>query len=176
MTQRTPRGFGADFAALFQRSAFRLELLDYYVAANEEEPFRRFLAGEPQDPSWREPWAGLVRDAVAGGKSMSRVHVVTEPLSDYLRFALACGYPANVTAGEDVRILRDRDFPRPELPEADYWLFDDQEAALMSYDRDGNWLGVSMTRDPGVIAQCRSGRDRAMEHSVPLAGYLEEHG
>ena len=35
---------------------------------------------------------------------MQRVHVVSEPLTDYLRFEIT-GYRLNVEAGEDVRIL-----------------------------------------------------------------------
>lgn len=174
MTQRTPRGFGADFATLFQRSAFRLELLDRYTVAAEEEPYRRFLAGEPQDPAWREPWAQLVRDAVREGKRMSRVHVVTEPLSDYLRFEFTCGYPASAEAGEDIRILRRASWPHLLLPDHDFWLFDDREAAAMDYDTEGNWLGAGMTADPEMIGRYRLVRDRAMEHSVPLADYLRE--
>jgi hypothetical protein len=52
---------GQDFTALFSERAFRLETLDYYVAANEREPYARYLAGQPVDPAWRKPWAGLVR-------------------------------------------------------------------------------------------------------------------
>ena len=39
---------------------------------------------------------------------MQRVHVVTEPLSDYIRFELT-GYAPNVEAGEDVRVISVRE-------------------------------------------------------------------
>ena len=62
----------------FRRSAFRLELLDRYVAANEAEPLRRFRSGQQQDPAWREPWKQYVRAALRDGKQLARVHVVTD--------------------------------------------------------------------------------------------------
>jgi hypothetical protein len=144
MTHQTPEEFGAAFDSKFWRSAFRLELLDRYVAANEAEPLRRFRSGEPQDPSWREPWAQYVRTALRAGKQMARVHVVDEPLSEYLEFELTCGYPSSVAAGEDVRIL-----PRPTwsshlwLPERDFWLFDDGEAVVMIYAMSHEALQVT---------------------------------
>ena len=94
-----------DFDSLFRQRVFRLETLDWYDAPNEHEPYARFLAGEPVDPAWREPWKRLVRGVRASGRIMERVHVVSEPVSDYIRFELLHVYPANVEAGEDVRIL-----------------------------------------------------------------------
>ena len=38
-------------------------------------------------------------------RTMQRVHIVGEPVSDYARFELLRVYPANVEAGEDVRVL-----------------------------------------------------------------------
>jgi hypothetical protein len=114
MTQPSPEQFASSFPAMFERSAFRYEGLTSYVAANEAEPYRRFLAGQPQDPAWREPWRRLVREARIAGKTMARVHAVSEPLSRYLQFELTCAYPANVKAGEQVRILRRRGLTRPQ--------------------------------------------------------------
>jgi hypothetical protein len=176
MAHLTPEEFGAVFDSLFQRSAFRLELLDQYVAANEAEPFRRFLAGEPQDPAWRGPWQEFVRSSLSDGKQMARVHVVDEPLSDYLQFELTCAYPANVDAGEDVRILPPYRHPAVSLPSRDYWLFDDRAVVLMDYDEDGDFTGAELASDSHTIRHYRRIRDLAMRHSVPLADYLTSLG
>ena len=71
------------FTSLFEHRVFRLETLDYYDAPNEREPYARFLAGEPVDPAWREPWRKLVREVRASGRIMQRVHVVSDRPSDY---------------------------------------------------------------------------------------------
>lgn len=176
MTHLTPEEFGEAFDSLFRRSAFRLELLDKYVAENEEGPFRRFLDGRPQDPAWREPWAKFVRASTRDGKQMARVHVVGEPLSDYLQFELTCGYPASAAAGEDIRILRLSQYPVLVYPRRDFWLFDDVVAAVMDYDDDGNFLGADTTSAPVPIAGYRTVRDFTMQDAVPLADYLASLG
>ena len=176
MTHLTPDEFEVAFDSVFQRSAFRLELLDFYAAANEAEPLRRFLAGEPQDPSWREPWARYIRAAVRDGKRMSRVHVIDEPLSEYLEFEITAGYPASVAAGEEVRILRRHGLPHLQLPERDFWLFDDRVAVAMLYGADGEFLGADMTSVPEAVAGYRRARTLAMRHSQPLADFLKSLG
>ena len=168
--------FGAVFGSLFRRSAFRLEVLDRYAVPDEAEPFRRFLAGEPQDPAWREPYKQFVRGELRDGKQMARVHAVREPLSDYLEFELTCGYPANVAAGEDVRVLRLASWPHLRLPDHDYWLFNDRVAAVMIYGEAGDFLGADVISDPVMAARYRRARDIAMGHSVPLADYLASPG
>lgn len=168
----SPETFADRFSELLGRRTFRLELLDFYVAENERDPYRRFLAGQPQDLTWREPWKRLVGSARAKGKAMERAHVVTEPLTDYMRFTLTCGYPSNVDAGEDVRILpRARAFAL-DLPDTDYWLFDEDLVAVMTYDETGNWLSVELTDDPSTVEQAVHGRDIIMEHATPLMAYL----
>ena len=47
----------------------------------------------------------MIKAAVEAGKVFQRVHVVTEPLTDYLRYELGWSYPPNIEAGEDIRIL-----------------------------------------------------------------------
>jgi hypothetical protein len=175
MARLTPEDFGTFFDSHFGRSAFRLERLNSYAVPEEAEPLRRFLAGEPQDPSWREPWARFVREAVGDGKRMARVHLVSEPLNEYLEFELTCGYPASVEAGEDVRILRPRG-PHLTLPAHDYWLFDDCDVAIMIYDGDGGFVGAETTSVPTEVAAYKLARDGAMQQAVPLAAYLESPG
>lgn len=165
--------FSERFADLWKESAFRLEMLDFYVAANEQEPFARFQAGQPQDLSWRGPWRRLVSAATAAGKQMRRVHVVTEPLTPYVEFELTCAYPTSVAAGEDVRILPRREIPEMHLPSHDYWLFDQRTVALLNYNERGDFLTVDFTDDATVVERHCRWRDVALGHATLLQGYLE---
>jgi hypothetical protein len=169
----TPERFADQFGDLFSQSSYRLELLDTYVAPGEQEPFRRFMAGEPRDDAWRDPWKRFVRFARASGKRMERVHVVTEPLTDYMQFELEWVYPANVEAGEDVRVLPRSAAASLNLPDRDYWLLDSRRVAVMDYDAHGNWTGVDLIDDPDAVAWHLRGRDLALRHSTPLFTYLE---
>jgi hypothetical protein len=102
---------------------------------------------------------------------MQRVHVVTEPLSDYLRFELTRAYPTNVLAGEDIRILTRDSASNLDLPDQDYWLFDSRRVGRMVYDSAGNLLRIELVNDRDLIAHYRRGRDIALEHAVPLLDY-----
>jgi hypothetical protein len=100
-----------DFGQLFESftvSAFRLECLPAYDVTEdaEREAFRRWRAGE--QPQRDRAWLQTVRDAKERGAQMQRVRLVESPLTEYQRFELAHGYPANVAAGEDIRICGHR--------------------------------------------------------------------
>jgi Family of unknown function (DUF6879) len=170
--------FVRDFDGLFTRCVFRLEALDWYDAPNEHEPYARFLAGEPTDWAWREPWKRIVRQHRASGRIMQRVHVVSEPVSDYIRFELLRVYPANVEAGEEVRILSRAIAERLSMDlglDGDFWLFDRALAARLIYDASGGVSRVEMERDPGEILWLAYMRDLALFYSIPLAQYVAEH-
>jgi hypothetical protein len=167
--------FVQDFGSLFQHRVFRLEALDWYDAPNEREPYARFLAGQPADLAWREPWKQLVRDVRASGRIMQRVHIVTEPVTDYVRFELLHVYPANVEAGEDVRVLARQAAEGAGVTFPDFWLFDDSLAALLDYDDDGRIQSVRMTDSPLDLERMREERGDALALAVPLAQYVTQH-
>ena len=168
---------GAEYAALFdgfEHVAFRLETLQHYQDAGEDEPLRRFLAGgeRPDDPD-RDRWAARVRTAVAAGKIMQRVHVVVEPLTAYLHYELAWSYTPE--AGEDIRIIPVEAGQWPAgLPGSggDFWLFDSARLLQMHYDPAGRLTATELVDDPSRIAQACRWRDAALSAGVPLPDYL----
>jgi hypothetical protein len=165
----TPGDFDTQFTALFKREAFRLELLDSYDSPGTHDRVQRFLAGEPANPAFRAGWDALLTEAHTVGARMSRVHVVSEPLTGYLQFELDF-YRGSVAAGEDVRILPRTQAASLDLPGFDFWLFD-RAAAVMVYDQAGWWLRAELVTAPAFIADCRHWRDTAMAHATPLADY-----
>jgi hypothetical protein len=176
---RTITSFNQEFDRLFtefRHTAFRLETLQWYNVAYEEEPIRRFLAGErnPDDPSTRE-WLGMVRSAHAAGKQMQRVHIIIEPPSDYVRFELNWLYQDNVVSGEDVRILSVGQNQWPDdLPKHDYWLFDSRQLVIMSYDHDGAFLAAEFVEDPSEIVQHNYWRDVALHQAIAYGEYMSK--
>lgn len=108
----------------FRSTAFRLETRALYADDLEHEDWALFLAGRPMtERSPRtEPWLKRVADTTAAGKTWRRVHVVSHPLSDYLRFEFT-SYDANLAAGEDVRIADRGRHPDLRRLREDFWLF-----------------------------------------------------
>lgn len=106
----------------------------------------------------------LVREAVASGARVHRVHVVDLPLSDYLRYELAV-YPENIAAGEDVRIADRAAHPGLTELRTDFWLFDDSVVVWLRHGGDGDLIGCDLSQDPADIRRCQEQRDLALIHS-----------
>ncbi|MDI2026980.1 hypothetical protein QFW96_00085 [Saccharopolyspora sp. TS4A08] len=155
---------GADFEELFrtfQHTAFRLETQGTYGEPVEDEPLRRFLAGEPPDDSWLTPWIDNVRDATAKGREFRRVRVLSTPLTDYLRFEMDLALRANIPAGEDIRSLTVSEAEALGVPiGVDFWMFDDTRVGVMRFGGRG-MLGLEMITDAEQVEQFRLIRDRA---------------
>jgi hypothetical protein len=164
------------FFETFRATAFRLETLPSYSDETEDAELALFLAGKPlpERSTRTEPWLKRVADTTAAGKHWQRVHVVSHPLTDYLRFELA-GYEANAAAGEDVRIASRDAHPDLAGLRRDFWLLDadtpEPLALLMRYDAAGRLTGFEQTTSPDIISQCLHERDLAIARSVPLHEY-----
>jgi hypothetical protein len=167
----------AEFAYLFtgfEHTAYRLERLQQYGVGYEDKSFRAFLAGEPLAADQaRDEWTAMVRCAVTAGKTLQRVHVVTEPLTDYMRYELEWWYGPNVEAGEDIRILP---VPPPGgvllLPDHDYWLFDSRHLWVMAYAADGQFLYAECVDDPAQVVTHAYWRDAMLHNAIPYVDYM----
>lgn len=171
---------GEEFARLFtsfEHTAYRLETLQRYDVTYEDEPYRAFMAGEsrPSDPS-KAQWTGMIREAVAAGKVFRRVHVVIEPLTDYLRYETEWSYEPNVAAGEDIRILATGPGQWPDSPRHDYWLFDSRDLWIMTYDDNGKFLFTERVAEPAEIVQHSYWRDAALHLAMPYHSYMQRVG
>jgi hypothetical protein len=153
----------------FQRSAFRLETLQTYTIPRDQASFERFLAGESKPDDYNATWETSVRQHVAAGKTMQRAKVVRRPFSDYTRYLFAWAIPGNVAAGEDYQIVdaSDREL---DLPEQDFWLFDDDTVLLLNFNPDGTLRDRELA-DPSQVDQYRRWRDLALAEAVPFRGY-----
>ncbi|MCP2257779.1 hypothetical protein LX15_001465 [Streptoalloteichus tenebrarius] len=158
----------------FRKSAFRLEAHQVYAMPDESEDLRRFLAGEPPPKGYNDGWHETIRNNLAAGKTMTRVKIVRRPLTDYTRFLMSVCIPDNVEAGEQYRIIdvTDREV---DLPEQDFWLFDDETAVRLNYRPDGTHVNNELVGS-GDIDQYLRWRDLALAESVPFARYVLEVG
>ncbi|MET7297818.1 DUF6879 family protein [Embleya sp. NPDC005575] len=162
---------GDDFNDLFrsfEASAFKMETRDFYDVEGERTEFRLFLDGGRMPEEWHDnPW---VREIVGAGKTMSRVHVLRSPLTDYLRFELGWGYPGNIAAGENIQIVDLTEKAVDGLPDHDFWLFDDSRIYRMHYTDGGEFIGAAPLADESLETY-RSYRDTALFHGEPYLSY-----
>jgi Family of unknown function (DUF6879) len=166
-----------DFGRLFEsftRSAFRLETLPEYRVEVEAHYLQLFLLGHPPPESRKErAWLKTVARACGAGKTMQRVRVVRRPLTHYIAFELEWGYPENVAAGEDIRILElERGEQLPEIGH-DFWLFDDRIVVRLEYDDEGRFVRPVAMDDAATYCRCR---DATMARAVPLSEYRARVG
>lgn len=159
----------------FGREAFRLEILDDYNVPSSAENLRAFLAGEPQPEDYNAGWVETVRAATQAGKRMYRVHIVSRPLTDYLRYELGWGYMKNMTGGEEFFILDITEKPNPLEGVPDFWLFDETSPVVMNYDDTGAFLGPDFL-DAGRAADFVRYRDTALAHAEPFSEWWAKYG
>ncbi len=170
----SPEDFGKLFGS-FEREAFRLETLDDYSGSGGVDAYQDFLAGKPQPESYKTAgWVKTVRGATGAGKRMYRVHVLSRPLSDYLKFELGWGYIRNQEAGEEFFIVDTTDGPNPFEGTPDFWAFDEKTVVTMQYGDGGEFLGADLATDEQV-EEWLSCRDVALSQAVPFREWWERH-
>lgn len=84
----------ADKFKTFQTEAWRLETLPQYLVRQEAEEFATSKAGARFPGPYEDAWTAMVRTCNVG-----RVHIVTRPLTDYLRFEFERYYQHQAPAG-----------------------------------------------------------------------------
>ncbi|WP_018544948.1 DUF6879 family protein [Streptomyces sp. LaPpAH-108] len=172
MSQRSPsRAELLDSAA---ESAVHLEMRDAYGVAGEAADFARWketgeFDDDPESPYWA-PWTELVRRTVARGVSVRRARIVSEPVSDYIRYEHA-GTGVNVAAGEQVRWLPRRRASDLCLPGNDFWLIDGRLVRWNHFTGDGASAPGEITEEPGTARLCEAAFETVWARAVPHAEY-----
>jgi hypothetical protein len=159
----------------FEREAFRLETMDDYSKSGSTDAYQAFMAGERQPEDYNAGWIDELRSHTSRGKRVYRVHILTRPLTDYLRFELGWGYRKNMTGGEEFYILDITEAPNPLEGAPDFWLFDSETAAVMRYDDQGAFLGADVL-SPKDSAEFIRHRDAALAHAEPFSDWWAKYG
>lgn len=162
-----------EFAALFpqvRREALHLEMRDAYGTEAEIPHLAKWAAGEIDDLGWLQPWCTYVRKATTAGKTLRRARIVSEPLSDYQRWAHSLTAPM-VDAGEDIRWVPRGRVSGLMFPGNDFWLFDGELLVFLVFTGNGTVVDRPATTDPGLIARCRVSFEAAWALAIPHHDY-----
>jgi hypothetical protein len=152
------------------RDLLKIELLDEYgMNRNLLDAWRSGDLGTVER-SARE-YADVVATEIAKGWTFRRVRIVSEPLSDYQRMAVAtCG--PSVAAGEQLRWLPRREVSAMPLPGNDCFVLDGAAVVFNVHDGDhGSIPVIQYSSDPEVVAFCRDTVEAAWTRAVPHFDY-----
>ena len=162
------------FLTTFQREAVHLEMRDIYATEIEKTRFQTWLAGQPLDSQaeaeWWRPWFELMRRNTRAGKRLRRLRIVSEPVTDYIRFEWHDAAQL-VQAGEDVRWLPRRHTSTLLLPGNDFWMFDRHTVAFTYFSGDGHVLDHQVTTDSNVVAACAAAFEQTWGIAIPHNQY-----
>src|SRR5580698_9551400 len=103
MTWLSPDEFG-DAVMDYARTAWRWECQGEYREPSEGAPIQAWREGRIEDSYRHRPWLDEMRRNRAEGRVWQRVRMLTDPLTEYLKWMLDTTF-LNVDAGEDIRWL-----------------------------------------------------------------------
>ena len=157
-----------------RRSAVHLEMRDSYGVATEAAAFAHWREtgerdNDPQSPHWG-PWTILIRDMISSGVAVRRARIVSEPVTDYIRYEHA-GTHVILSAGELVRWLPRRLASDLALPGNDFWLFDETLVRFGHFTGDGALAGHEFRSEPAVAKLCADAFEAVWERAVPHEEY-----
>jgi hypothetical protein len=157
-----------------RHSAVHLEMRDSYGVSDEADDFARWQRTgqrdlDPASPYW-SPWVSLIQRTVARGVAVRRARIVSEPVSEYIRYEHA-GTPVNLGAGEQVRWLPRRRASGIALPGNDFWLIDGRLIHWNHFTGDGAAAEPEMSDDPAAAKLCAKAFETVWDLAVPHDTY-----
>lgn len=161
----------ADLIAGCSASAVHLEMRDTYFSNSRFEAWQDGQRVDWADrASWWRPYHDSIADAVTRGVRVRRARVVSEPVTDYIRWE-HYQTRANIEAGEEVRWLPRYHAVDLLLPPNDYWVFDDRLVRVHHFSGDGQWVGKELILDAQLTLRHLTAFEEVWEQAVPHHEY-----
>ncbi|WP_031080973.1 DUF6879 family protein [Streptomyces sp. NRRL WC-3549] len=152
-------------------SAVHLEMRDDYGTNPRLEAWQ---LGERVDwndrESWWHPFHQTIADAVARGVSVRRARVVSEPVSEYIRWEHDATQ-GNLAAGEDVRWLSRSQVTGFLVPANDFWLFDGKLLRIHHFAGGGSHVRDELDTDAETLKLCASAFESIWQRATPHSEY-----
>lgn len=159
-----------ELIAATTHSAVHLEMRDTYVP--DDPSFIAWQGGPPFDRTERERrWHRLIGEAVGRGVRVRRARIVSEPVSDYIRFEHSVTESMNIAAGEEVRWLPRRRASDLALPGNDFWAFDDRLVRFHHFAGDGSLVEDELCAEPHIVQFCVKAFEAVWERAIDHAEY-----
>lgn len=155
-----------------RESAVHLEMRDAYQPGHPE--FIAWQNGKRLDredrSSWWRPFMDVVAATTGRGVVMRRARIVSEPVTDYIRYEHDVTF-ANVAAGELVRWLPRRRAADIALPGTDLWMFDGSAVLFTYFSGVGDVVDREWRTEPAVIDLVNTAFETVWERATPHEEY-----
>ena len=153
-----------------RRSAVHLEMRDMYTP--EDPDYRDWREGRRFNPAERwADWFNLISATVARGVIVRRARVISEPVTDFIRFEYEVTKDHNIAAGEQVRWLPRQHATDLALPGNDFWVFDSEVLIINHFAGDGSWVGEERCDDPVTAKLCAYAFEQVWKRATPHEHY-----
>jgi hypothetical protein len=154
-----------------QRSAVHLEMRDAYTPNDPD--WRDWREGRRFDPAERwHDWFELMQLTTGRGIRVRRARIVSEPVSEYIRWEYEVTSAHNIAAGEDVRWLPRTQAADLLVPGCDLWVFDTSAVVFNHFTGDGDWVGEERRDDEALAKQCLTAFDAIWDRAIPHGDYI----
>jgi hypothetical protein len=168
---------GAWIVARHKQDLLRLQTLARYASISDGEDLERYLRGEaePNAPH-KQAWLDRLASDAEHGRIRRNVHMVEQPLSDYLRYQFEWCYTFNVAAGQDVRVLDISSNPAAVHLAAcgDFAVLEGIDVARNNYAPDGEFLGA-VQAPADTAAALAALAETAWAMAVPFTAWWRDH-
>ncbi|GAA4804796.1 DUF6879 family protein [Streptomyces ziwulingensis] len=165
-----------DLLEAARHSAVHLEMRDVYGVGDESADFEHWKATGERDvdpgSAYWAPWVDLIARARARGVEVRRARIVSEPVTDYIRYEHeATG--VNVHAGEEVRWLPRRLACDLMVPGCDLWIFDGARVLFNHFTGLGEWADppLELRTEPHLVKQCVDAFEAVWVRAAPHDQY-----
>ncbi|WP_233520341.1 DUF6879 family protein [Prauserella sp. PE36] len=153
-----------------RRSSWRWECQGHYAV--DEGELDAWRAGQPiEETDEDRVWHAYIRRLRAAGILFERVRMLTDPLTEYLRWMLSITH-ANIEAGEDIRWIDQHQATRLGMPGYDFYILDDDRVAVFCFDEQTELIGIDLDDDPEVVRQHQGWRDLVWPLATTHADYI----
>jgi hypothetical protein len=159
----------SELIAATMRSAVHLESRDVYSPS--DPLYQEWLAGKPIPNPALPEWRDLVRQHTARGVAFRRARIVSEPLSDYIRYEHHITDASNIAAGEEIRWLPRQRAGGLMVPVNDFWVLDNRLVRFGYFAGDGEFLEHELTDDPQTVETCAEAFERVWGLAIPHDRY-----
>lgn len=151
------------------RVRLKLELRDRYAV--DDVTFAAWQQGDVETVRERmAPTGRRIAAETADGIVQRRIKVISEPPSQYMRFAYDISGPL-VEAGEDIRWLPRRLTSPLLLPGNDVFVLGGTTAVFNVLDGDDGRAEQQVWTEPEVVQQCQAAFEAAWQVAIPHADY-----